>query len=67
MGNFLISTTANSRFVKAGVSYFHESEALNPSFVHLINLITENPRLRKAAKRYGQLQNTLKTIKVYYE
>ena len=29
MGNFLISTTANSRFAKAGVSYFYEIEVLN--------------------------------------
>jgi hypothetical protein len=53
MGNFLISTTANSRFAKAGVSYFHESEVLNTSFVHLMKFSTKNPRLRKDAKRYS--------------
>ena len=29
-------TTANSRFKKAGVSCFYDSEVLNPSFVHLM-------------------------------
>ena len=43
--------TANSRFAKAGVSCFYESEVLNPSFVHLMKFSAENPRLRKAAKR----------------
>jgi len=41
----------NSRFAKAGVSYFYDSEVLNSSFVRLIMFIAENPRLRKAAKR----------------
>jgi len=44
--------TANSRFAKAGVSCFYESEALNSSFVHLMKFSAKNPRLRKAAKRY---------------
>ena len=44
-------TAANSRFAKAGVSCFYESEVLNSNFVHLIKFSTENPRLRKAAKR----------------
>jgi len=43
--------TANSRFAKAGVSCFYESEALNSSFVHLMKFSAKNPRLRKAAKR----------------
>mgnify|MGYP000173562094 CR=1 FL=1 len=43
--------TANSRFAKAGVSCFYESEVLNSSFVHLIEYSDKNPRLRKAAKR----------------
>ena len=43
--------TANSRFAKAGVSCFYESEVLNPSFVHLMKFCAEKPRLRKAAKR----------------
>jgi hypothetical protein len=45
------STTGNSRFAKAGVSCFYDSEVLNSSFVHLMKFSAENPRLRKAAKR----------------
>jgi hypothetical protein len=41
----------NSRFAKAGVSCFYESEVLNLSFVHLMKFSAEKPRLRKAAKR----------------
>lgn len=43
--------TGNSRFAKAGVSCFYDSEVLNSSFVHLMKFSAENPRLRKAAKR----------------
>ena len=43
--------THNSRFAKAGVSCFYDSEVLNSSFVHLMKFSAENPRLRKAAKR----------------
>jgi hypothetical protein len=43
--------THNSRFAKAGVSCFYDSEVLNSSFVHLMKFIAKNPRLRKAAKR----------------
>jgi hypothetical protein len=43
--------TAKSRFAKAGVSCFYDSEVLNSSFVHLMKFSAENPRLRKAAKR----------------
>jgi hypothetical protein len=45
------SPAHNSRFAKAGVSCFYESEVLNSSFVHLMKFSAENPRLRKAAKR----------------
>ncbi len=45
----------NSRFAKAGVSCFYESEVLSPSFVHLMKFSAENPRLRKAANRYRQV------------
>ncbi len=45
------SPAANSRFAKAGVSCFYDSEVLNLSFVHLIKFSAENPRLRKAAIR----------------
>jgi hypothetical protein len=44
----------NSRFAKAGVLCFYESEVLNSSFVHLIKFSAENPRLRKAANRWWQ-------------
>ena len=44
-------TAGNSRFAKAGVSCFYDSEVLNTSFVHLMKFSAENPRLRKAAKR----------------
>jgi len=44
-------TATNSRFAKAGVLCFYESEVLNSSFVHLMKFSAENPRLRKAAKR----------------
>jgi len=46
--------TTNSRFAKAGVSCFYDSEVLNSSFVHLMKFSAENPRLRKAANRYRQ-------------
>ena len=49
------STGYNSRFAKAGVSCFYESEVQNSSFVHLMKFSAKNPRLRKAAKRYNQL------------
>ena len=41
----------NSRFAKAGVSCFYDSEVLNSNFVHLMKFSAENPRLRKAAER----------------
>jgi hypothetical protein len=46
---------ANSRFAKAGVSCFYDSEVQNSSFVHLKKLSTENPRLRKAANRWTEM------------
>jgi hypothetical protein len=48
-------TAANSRFAKAGVSCFYDSEVLNLSFVHLMKFGAKNPRLRKAGKRWWQL------------
>jgi hypothetical protein len=45
-------TGYNSRFAKAGVWYFNESEVLNSSLVHLMKFSAKKPRLRKAAKRY---------------
>jgi hypothetical protein len=55
MGRIERKTAGNSRFAKAGVSCFYDSEVLNSSFVHLMKLSAENPRLRKAAKRYASL------------
>jgi hypothetical protein len=46
------SRTANSRFAKAGGWCFYESEVINSSFLHLMKFSAENPRLRKAAKRW---------------
>jgi hypothetical protein len=46
-----IRAAHNSRFAKAGVSCFYYSEGLNPSFVNLMKISAEKPRLRKAEKR----------------
>jgi hypothetical protein len=48
-----ITPAGNSRFAKAGVSCFYESEVPNSSLVHLMKFSAKNPRLRKAAKRYA--------------
>jgi hypothetical protein len=48
------TATTNSRFAKAGVLCFYDSEVLNSSFVHLMKFSAEKPRLRKAAKRCRQ-------------
>jgi hypothetical protein len=45
------TTTGNSRFAKAGVSYFYDSELLISSFVHLMKFNAKILRLRKAANR----------------
>ncbi len=50
--------THNSRFAKAGVWCFYDSEVQNSSFVHLMKFSAKNPRLRKAAKRWWQLYRT---------
>jgi hypothetical protein len=47
----------NSRFAKAGVLCFYDSEVLNSSFVHLMKFSAKNPRLRKAAKRWWQMRS----------
>jgi hypothetical protein len=63
----MIKPTANSRFAKAGVWCFYDSEVLNSSFVHLMKFSAENPRLRKAAKRcmqgYDNIQQPINIIK----
>ena len=53
------SRTHNSRFAKAGVSCFYDSEVLNSSFVHLMKFSAKNPRLRKAANRWQQAKMNL--------
>ncbi len=57
-------TPHNSRFAKAGVSCFCDSELLNSSFVHPMKFSAENPRLRKAAKRYRQPYDDIAHIKL---
>src|SRR5690554_4608053 len=54
------SRTANSRFAKAGVSCFYDSEVLNSSFEHLMKFSAKNPRLRKAANRCRALETEMK-------
>jgi hypothetical protein len=54
----LRSTGYNSRFAKAGVSCFYDSEVLNSSFLHLMKFSAEKTRLRKAAKRYSQCRKS---------
>jgi hypothetical protein len=44
----------HSRFAKAGVWCFNESEVLNSNFVLLIKFSAKKPRLRKYEKRYKQ-------------
>jgi hypothetical protein len=41
------STVDNSRFAKAGVSCFYDSELLNSSFVHLMKFSAEKPAFAK--------------------
>lgn len=49
---------------KSGVSCFYKSEMLNSNFVQLIKFSAENPRLRKAAKRFRSfLKTDNKTMK----
>jgi hypothetical protein len=53
-----IKTAHNSRFAKAGVSCFYDSEVLNSSFVHLMKFSAKNPRLRKSANRCRRFQTS---------
>jgi hypothetical protein len=53
--NDIKTTTANSRFAKAGVSCFYDIEVLNSRFVHLIKFSAKNPHLRVAANRCMRL------------
>ncbi|GEM54580.1 hypothetical protein B0A58_09085 [Flavobacterium branchiophilum NBRC 15030 = ATCC 35035] len=52
--------TANSRFAKAGVSCFYESEVLISSFGNLMKFSAKNPRLRKALGRQSVKKPTQK-------
>ena len=61
----MLMQSAHSRFAKAGVSCFFDSEVLNPSFVHLMKFSAENPRLRKAAKRYLQTCS-ITLVRIYH-
>jgi len=56
------TTGYNSRFAKAGVSCFYDSEVLNSSFVQLMKFSAEKPRLRKAAKRCVPFVRTMKNL-----
>jgi len=63
-----LTTAANSRFAKAGISCFNESEVLNSSLVHLMKFSAKNPRLRKAAKRCGLCsKKVLRKIEIFEE
>ena len=44
----------NSRFAKAGVSCFYDSEVVNQNLVLRLKFSAKNPRLRQAPKRYSQ-------------
>src|SRR5690606_6654188 len=54
--------TANSRFAKAGVLSFCESEVLNSRFVLRMKFSAENPRLRKAANRCDEIPSGFRHI-----
>jgi hypothetical protein len=45
------STGYNSRFAKAGISSFYDSEVLNSRFVHLMKFSAENPHHRQYVNR----------------
>jgi hypothetical protein len=55
-------TGAKSRFAKAGVSCFYDSEVLNSCFVHLIKFSAEKHHLRVAVKHYGNANRPLRPI-----
>jgi hypothetical protein len=65
--NKIKKTVHNSRFAKAGVSCFYDSEVLNSSFVHLMKFSAENPRLRKAAKRQAVKKTTFSFQKAFLQ
>src|SRR5690606_34433050 len=58
------SPAANSRFAKAGVSCFYDSEVLNSNFVHLLKFSAENPRLRKAPNRCAKVSAPLQLLHI---
>jgi len=50
-----IMPAGNSRFAKAVVSCFYDSEVQNSSFVHLMKLSAKNPHHLKAAERWQKI------------
>jgi hypothetical protein len=52
------TTSANSRFAKAGVSCFYDSEMPKSSFVLLMKFSAKNPRLRKRQNVKGKSKLT---------
>lgn len=66
-----IKTATNSRFAKAVVSCFYDSEVLNSSFVHLMKFSAENPPPSQSGKplwpmlkdvtRFARLTNEFNT------
>ena len=46
-----IKPATNSRFAKAGVSWFYDSEVLISNIVFILKFSARFPRLRKAPKR----------------
>ena len=53
----------NSGFAKWRVQYFYESFVQGSTFGILMNICAENSPLRKAPKRYGQVQKTRRSAK----
>ncbi len=53
----------NSRFAKAGVSCFYDSEVLNPSFVHLMKFSAKNPAFAKRQNVMGKANRPDTTTK----
>ena len=50
-GNLKEKPAGNSRFAKAGVSCFYESEVLNSRLVHLMKFSAKNPHLTQSRRR----------------
>ena len=59
--------TTNSRFAKARVSCFYDSEVLNSSFVHLIKFSAKIPAFAKRQNVMGNAQGQLNKNDIYGE